>query len=380
MRRVTADEAASLALLAAAAAGLGWANLGHGYDSLLGLPVRVGLGPWRAAADVHFVVNEGLMAAFFLQIGLEIRREMIEGELAAPRLAAAPILAALGGMALPALLYLACARHDPAALRGWAVPIATDIAFSLAAMQALGRRAPAGLRVFLTAIAVADDLGAILVLAVFYAGTIHLAWLAAAVLVWFALFGMNRAGVRRVGPYMAGAVLLWAAAVRSGVQPTLAGAAVAFAVPMAESGSAGRALERELWPWVAFLVLPLFGLLNAGLRFSALPTGVLGDAAVLGTALGLLMGKPLGVFGVTWLGCRLRLIRLPPGLRWRQVAGMAMLCGIGFTVSLFISDLAFGGTARAASVKAAVLAASLLAAVSGVLVLAAGEKRAGAGE
>jgi NhaA family Na+:H+ antiporter len=279
------------------------------------------------------------------------------------------VLAALGGMLVPAAIYLALCRRDPSAVHGWAIPVATDIAFSLAVVQVLGRRVPAGLRVFLAAIAVADDLYAILVIAVFYAETIRLLWLGLAVLAWLGLLGMNRAGVRSVGPYLAGAVVLWVVMIRSGVHATLAGAAAAFAVPMASAGSAGRALERELRPFVAFIVLPLFGLLNAGLHVDAVSSGALFDPVVQGVVLGLVVGKPLGVFGVSFIGSKIGLIRLPGGLRWAPLLGMAMLCGIGFTVSLFIADLSFAGGGREAEVKAAVFAASLLSAAGGAAVL-----------
>lgn len=372
------------ALLVAAVAALIVANSGAGeaYRSLLATPLGISAGTGTFVLPLLGWINDALMAVFFLLIGLEIRQELAEGQLASFQRAAAPALAALGGMLLPALIYLASVGHDRAALRGWAIPVATDIAFSLAALRLLGRRIPVGMVVFLTAVAIIDDIGAIIVIAVAYTVTLDLAALLAAGLIWCGLYALNRSGVRTLGPYLFGFVLVWAALARSGVHPTLAGVAVAFAVPrrVIEDRSPARSLEHELAFWVAWLVLPLFGLANAGLRFADLSTrDLIGDPIVPGIVLGLVLGKPLGVAGATWLGCRAGLVRLPVQLSWRLLWGAACLCGIGFTMSLFIGALAFPAGPRVAELRAAVFGASLISAMLGVAVLAWAARPARAG-
>jgi NhaA family Na+:H+ antiporter len=366
-------------LMVAAIAALLLANSGAGeaYRAVLETPLGISAGAAAFVLPLEGWVNDALMAVFFLLVGLEIRHELAEGQLASLQRAAAPAIAALGGMLLPAVLYLACAGGDRAAVRGWAVPVATDIAFSLAALRLLGKRMPAGMAVFLTALAIIDDIGAIAVIAVAYTERLDLAALLAAGLIWCGLYALNRAGVRTIGPYLAGFVLLWAALARSGVHPTLAGVAVAFVVPMRsiEDRSPARSLEHELVFWVAWLVQPLFGLANAGLHLADLSLRtLLTDRVVLGVLLGLVVGKPLGVVGATWLGVRLGLVRLPAQLTWRLLWGAALLCGIGFTMSLFIGALAFPGGERLTEVRAAIFAASLLSAVAGVAVLASGSR------
>lgn len=364
-------------LMAAALTALVWANSpwSASYKAFIHLPVALTVGRRAAAADVHFLVDDGLMALFFLLVGLEIRRELTEGQLASPARAAAPGIAALGGMVAPALIYLALTWHDPGARRGWAIPVATDIAFSLAVLRLLGRRVPPGLKVFLTALAIIDDLGAILVIALFYSLGVQLYALAGAAVVWLALLGLNRAGVRGLAPYLAGLVLLWVCMVHSGVHATLAGVALAFAVPMRGEHSTGRRLEHGLHPIVSLVVLPLFGLVEAGVRLSDLSWGTLTDPVVPGIVLGLFVGKQIGVFGATWAACRARLIALPAGLSQRLVYGASLLCGIGFTMSLFIGNLAFPDGTREIETKASVFAASLLAAAAGLGTLAHATRR-----
>jgi NhaA family Na+:H+ antiporter len=362
-------------LLLAAIAALALANsaAGPAWEHLLQTPFGVSAGKSAFVLPLVGWVNDGLMAVFFLLVGLEIRHELSEGQLASLPRAAAPAVAALGGMLLPAAIYIACSYGDRAALRGWAIPVATDIAFSLAALRLLGKRMPVGMAVFLTALAIIDDIGAIAVIAVAYTDSLNLAALVAAGLAWLGLFALNRAGVRTLGPYLVGFVLIWAALARSGIHPTLAGVAVAFAIPnrAIEERSPARSLEHELVFWVSWLVLPLFGLANAGLRFSDLSArALIGDPVVLGIVLGLVVGKPLGVAGATWIGVRSGLVRLPPQLTWRLLWGAAALCGIGFTMSLFIGALAFPGGGRGAEVRAAVFFASLLSAGIGVALLA----------
>ena len=370
------DDAGGLVLIASALAALVWANssAGAAYAAMLHLGGTVSVGGWHPGIDAHFLVDDGLMALFFLLVGLEIRREITEGQLASWRRAAAPIAAALGGMAVPAAIYLAFNWHDPATLRGWAIPIATDIAFSLTVLRLLGPRVPAGLRVFLTALAIIDDLGAILIIALFYTDRLNLLalGLGAAVIAAMALLAYMRR--RRVAqpatPYLLGLALLWLCLVQSGVHATLAGVAVAMVIPMRGVNSPGHRLEHALAPWVGFLVLPLFGLFNAGLRFGDVSAAMLFDPLVAGIALGLLIGKQVGVFGATWLAQRLHLAHLPAGLNPKLIYGASLLCGIGFTMSLFIGNLAFNDATRETELKLAVLGASLLSALVGAVVLA----------
>jgi NhaA family Na+:H+ antiporter len=365
------ESAGGLVLIVSALVALGWANsaAAPAYRALLQYP----LGAGTLAMPVHIWVNDGLMALFFLLVGLELRREITQGELASPARLAAPGLAALGGMAVPAAITVALNWGDGTALRGWAVPVATDIAFALAVLSVLGSRVPIALKVFLTALAIIDDLGAIVVIAAFYTKGLDLAALGLAVLVWLGLLGLNRAGVRRLWPYMLGGAVLWALVFHSGVHATLAGVALAFVVPMrakpGESQAPAERLEQKLGLWVAYGILPLFGLANAGLAFDTLPPGAMWDRLALGTALGLFIGKQIGVFGAVLLAARLGLARLPEGVTRTQLYGGAVLCGIGFTMSLFIGDLAFRQTPRGDEVKLAVFVGSLASAALGMLIL-----------
>ncbi len=370
-------EAGGAVLIAAAIAALIWSNSPAASTYFALLHVRLGAAGF--SKTLFAWINDGLMTLFFLLVGLEIRREITEGQLASlPRLAA-PGIAALGGMAVPALIYLAATHADPAVARGWAIPVATDIAFTLAALSVLGRRVPISLKVFLTALAIIDDLGAIIVIAGFY--TAHLAFvaLAIAVAIWLALFAMAGAGVRAVTPYALGGIALWAAVLHSGIHATIAGVALAFVVPMREAAdgpeSPARRMEARLQSWVAYGVLPLFGLANAGLRLDAMPPDVLTRPVVLGVALGLVLGKQIGVFGATLAAVKLGLAHLPERVTLPQLYGGAVLCGIGFTMSLFIGNLAFGTHPAGQEAKLAVLGASVASAVLGVAVLAVATRR-----
>jgi NhaA family Na+:H+ antiporter len=356
------------ALIAAVWANSPWADA---YEHLRHLPLGLSVGGRAFDVALEAWVNDGLMALFFLLVGLEIREELTEGQLASLPRAAAPALAALGGMVVPAAIYAAFNWQDPEALRGWAIPVATDIAFSLAVLRVLGRRVPVGLIVFLTALAIMDDLFAIVVIALFYSETVNLLALLAGAAVWVVLWLLGRAGVRLLGPFLIGFLALWVCLAFSGVHPTLAGVAVAFAVPRGDEDGRrpAQALERELAGWVAYAVLPLFGLVNAGLRFDALAPEAALDPVVPGIFLGLFLGKQIGVFGLTWLGCRFGLLRLPAQLSWPLLYGAAVLCGIGFTMSLFIGHLAFPAGARELELKLAVFAASLLSALCGLAAL-----------
>jgi NhaA family Na+:H+ antiporter len=356
------ESAGGVMLIVSGVVALIWANSPQqpAYEALLRW-VPVGVAP----LPLHVWINDGLMAVFFLLVGLELRREMTTGELASAQRLAAPGLAALGGMLLPAAIFFAFNHGDATALRGWAVPMATDIAFALAVISVLGRRVPMGLKVFLTALAIIDDLGAILVIALFYAHGLAAAELGGAVALLAALYGLRRAGVLSAAPYVLGGALLWVLVFRSGVHATLAGVALAFVVPRA----VGERLEHAIAGWVAYLVLPVFGLANAGLAFDTLPAGAWADPLAVGTVVALVVGKQLGVFGAVMLAAKTGLARLPAGVTLVQLYGASILCGIGFTMSLFIGDLAFRGSPRGDEVKLAVFVGSLISAFGGLAVL-----------
>ncbi len=369
------ETSGGVLLIGAAVVAVIWSNSAWApsYQAFLAAPVGIAIGPFARSVHLDHFVNDGLMALFFLLVGLEIRREMTHGALASVARMAAPGVAALGGMVVPAAIYAALNWHDAEAIHGWAVPVATDIAFSLAVLRVLGRRVPASLRLFLTALAIIDDLGAILVIAMFYAAGLSGPALTGAVLLWLGLMALNRGGVRVLAPYLFGGLALWALVAASGIHATLAGVALAFVIPTApapgRTRSAASRLERGLAGLVGYVVLPLFGLANAGLPLNALPVGLLTDPLVWGIVAGLFLGKQIGVFGVTYLAARAGLIRLPGSLSTRHLYGASVLCGIGFTMSLFIADLAFRGHPRLADVKLAVFAASLICAAGGLAVL-----------
>ncbi len=365
------EKAGGFMLIMAAVFALVWANsdAGDAYQALLHwTPPVPGL-----SLSFDLWVNDALMVVFFLLVGLELKREITRGELASVQRLAAPGIAALGGMVVPALIFVAFNWGDNSALRGWAVPVATDIAFALAVLGVLGDRVPVTLKVFLTALAIIDDLGAILVIALFYAQGLDIVALGLAAVALAVLYGLNRAGVRALWPYLLGGVVLWALVFHSGVHATVAGVLLAFVVPMdakpGERESPAIRLEHKLGRWVAYLVLPVFGLANAGLRFDTLPEGAWADPLAIGTALGLLVGKQIGVFGAVMAAAKLGLAKLPEGVTRMQIYGAAILCGIGFTMSLFIGDLAFRGSVRGDEVKLSVFVGSLAAALIGLAVL-----------
>jgi NhaA family Na+:H+ antiporter len=375
LRGLLGSEAAGgLVLIAAAALALVAANSGlaRPYHDLL----TTAAGP----LTVHLWINDALMAIFFLLVGLEIKREFLEGNLATWERRRLPLIAAASGMAAPALVYLAVAGGDPLLARGWAIPAATDIAFAIGVLALLGSRAPASLKLFLTTVAIADDLGAVAIIALVYTDKLNLAALAAAAAIVLALWLLGRIGLTRLWVYAAGAALLWYFTLLSGVHPTIAGILAAAAIPAAGSPGACDAphsplhrLERGLSPWVAWLVLPLFGFANAGVA--------LGGAAwfsplALAIALGLFVGKQAGIFGAVRLSVRLGWAARPRGATWLQVHGVALLCGIGFTMSLFIATLAFPGRpALAEEARIGILLGSFLSAVAGFLVLRLGPAR-----
>jgi Na+:H+ antiporter, NhaA family len=317
------------------------------------------------------------MAIFFMLVGVEIKREVVEGELSRASNAALPAIAALGGMAGPALVYLACNWSDAEALRGWAIPTATDIAFALGVLALLGSRAPTSLKIFLLALAIIDDLGAIIIIAAFYTAELSLIALILASFGVAALALLNLRGVSHRAAYMLIGVFIWVCVLKSGIHATLAGVITGLAIPlrMADGSSPARDLEHDLHPWIAFGVLPVFAFANAGVRLTGIALGDLLHPIQIGTALGLLVGKQAGVIGSIWAATRIGLAARPEETDWLQLYGLALLTGIGFTMSLFIGTLAFPAEAYDADVRIAVLLASVTSAICGYLVLRIGSRR-----
>jgi NhaA family Na+:H+ antiporter len=369
------EAAGGLMLLAAAIAALIVNNspLGWLYDGLLGTPMAVRVGALALDKPLLLWINDGLMAVFFFLVGLEIKRELLQGELSTFGKAALPAVAAVGGMAVPALVYLAVNAGNAAALRGWAIPSATDIAFAVGVVALLGSRVPPALKVFLLALAILDDLGAILIIAAFYTANLHWLSLLLAAAGGAILVALNACGVTRLAPYLLTGLFIWVCVLKSGVHATLAGVAVAIAIPLGGRGADEQSLleqlEERLHPWVVFGILPLFAFANAGVSLAGLSLAKLFEPMPLGIVLGLCIGKPLGILGATAIAVASGLAPKPEGASWVQLVGIGMLGGIGFTMSLFIGMLAFSEPTHAAQLRLGVLAGSLLAAVAGYLVL-----------
>jgi Na+:H+ antiporter, NhaA family len=384
LRFISVEAASGIVLLAAAAIALGWVNspLAPFYEALWHLRLGFGLASWLPAHDLHFWINDGLMTVFFLVVGLEIRREIHDGALSEPRVATLPIIAALGGVVVPALLYL-LVNGDPALRRGWAIPTATDIAFAVGVLSLIGRSVPPALRMLLLTLAIIDDIAAILVIAFFYSSGIAvtgLLILAAGVLLVLALQAL---GWRSPLAYLAPGAVVWFGMLRAGMHPALAGvllglltpASAAFgrragaraaAPPLAESPLAR--VEALLHPYVAFGIMPLFALANAGVSLEGLALGAAAPRAVgSGIVLGLVVGKPLGIVLACMAAVAMKLCTLPEGVRWPHMVLLGLLGGIGFTMSIFISNLAFDDPGLLAAAKFAVLVASGLAALLGIL-------------
>jgi len=369
------EAAGGILLVVAAIVALIWANSPWRtlYSDLLGLHVGVHVGALALDKPLLLWVNDALMAVFFLLVALEIKREVLQGELSSMRQAALPCIAAVGGMLGPALVYAAINWGDPVTMHGWAIPAATDIAFSLGVLALLGQRAPSSLKIFLLALAIIDDLGAIVIIALFYTADLSLASLGLATMGVVVLIVLNVAGVRNLAPYVLTGIFLWVCVLKSGVHATLAGVAVGFAVPLRGAGSNGesplRHLEHMLHPWVTYGILPVFAFANAGVSLGGLSLERLLDPVTLGIALGLFVGKQCGVIVPTWLAVRLRLASPLSGATWLQFYGMALLTGIGFTMSLFIGTLAFQAPEYYDAVRIGVLSGSLVCALAGYFVL-----------
>jgi Na+:H+ antiporter, NhaA family len=374
------EAAGGIVLIAAAALAMLAANLpglSEEYFHLLHLETGPVISPIYGAMSVHLWINDAAMALFFLLVGLEIKREFVDGRLASWSRRRLPVVAAAAGMAVPAGFYLLATGGAPELANGWAIPAATDIAFAIGVLAILGRRAPASLKLFLTTVAIVDDLGAVVIIALFYTARIDLVSLGLAAATMAAMYALNRAGVKRLLPFLLLAALLWLFVFRSGVHATIAGVAAALMIPITKSPGAPddaesplHRLEHALHPWSAFLVVPLFGFANAGVSLLGMPASVLLDPLPLGIALGLFAGKQLGIFGSIWIADRIGFAKRPGGTSWAQVYGVALLAGIGFTMSLFIGGLAFPGNALLSDeVKIGVLGGSLLSAITGFTVL-----------
>jgi len=358
-------------LLVCAAVALAWANSGAqaSYHTLLHTE-RFG---WSALA----FINDGLMAAFFLLVGLEIKHEVQDGALASIRKAALPVVGAAGGMLVPALIYTLVAAGTPAA-PGWGIPMATDIAFALGIVSLLGDRVPAALRIFLAALAIADDIGAVLVIAIFYTPTVVTTALAATIAIMSALLWLNKRGVQTVWPYLLGGALLWMAVHESGVHASIAGVLLAVTIPSRGPDCAQRRIERVLGNPVNFGIVPLFALANAGVTLPADVATFATQPAVTATALGLLIGKPLGIFGAAWLAVKVRWAELPADSTFGGLFGVSILGGIGFTMALFIAGLAFGGSVQLDAAKIGVLGGSAITGTIGAVFLAVRARRVAA--
>lgn len=356
------------ALLAMLLANSSWSGSYHNFwQTPLVLPFSQG----QLIAPPLFWINEGLMSLFFFLVGMELKREILGGELSKPSRVLLPLVAALGGMLVPGLIYYVLNAQNPETAHGWAIPVATDIAFALGALALLGRRVPLALKLFLMALAIFDDLGAILIITISYAR--HFAWLPLFAVLGLTLLGYSicRAKLNSFWPYLCLGFLLWMAVFKSGIHPAISGVILAFMMPNADSSSLLSRAETALHPWVAYFIMPLFALANAGVSFSAfsfLPPNA--DRIVLGIFAGLFLGKQLGVFAFSWIFIRLGLGRLPRNCSWLGLWGVSILCGIGFTMSLFLGTLAFTGNELYLSeVRLGVFLGSMLSGLIGGAVL-----------
>ncbi len=347
------------------------------YSAFLATPVEVRFSDLHIAKPLLLWINDGLMAIFFLLIGLEVKREFLEGQLSTPSQIALPGIAALGGMVVPAAFYIAINHGDPTAMSGWAIPTATDIAFALGILAMLGKRVPLSLKIFLMALAIIDDLGAIVIIALFYTVELSTLSIVIAGLSLATLIIMNRLGVMKKAAYLIVGTILWVSVLKSGVHATLAGVALAFTIPLnckcpnkGENYSMSKEMEHDLHYWVAFFILPLFAFVNAGVDLRNVSLDQMTTGVPLGIMAGLFLGKQLGVFSFTWVAIKLGLAKMPDHSSWLQIYGVSVLTGIGFTMSLFVDSLAFtDGNLYQQADKLAVLVASFAAGIAGYLIL-----------
>jgi NhaA family Na+:H+ antiporter len=346
------------------------------YSAFLHTPIEIRFGALHLDKPLYLWTNDGLMALFFLLIGLEVKREILEGHLSSPSQIILPGIAALGGMMIPALFYVAFNQGDPTAMRGWAIPTATDIAFALGILSLLGRKVPISLKIFLMALAIIDDLGAIIIIALFYTVELSPLSIVISALALLTLFIMNRIGVVKKAAYILIGIILWISVLKSGVHATLAGVALAFTIPIRSTDSNGnhfslsKTLEKDLHYWVAFFILPMFAFVNAGLNLSDVSLQKMSGNVPLGIIVGLFVGKQLGVFCFSLLAIKLKLARLPENCSWMQLYGVSVLTGIGFTMSLFVDSLAFTDDSMYQYTdRLAILIASFISGIVGYLIL-----------
>lgn len=371
------DAAGGIVLLLAAILAMIVANspLQPAYDHLLHHPLSIGSGGFALTKPIHHWINDGLMAVFFLLVGMEIKRELCEGHLASPRQAMLPVVAALGGVILPALIYLTVNDGNKATEHGWAIASATDIAFAVGLLALFGKRLPISLKVFITAVAVIDDLVAILIIACFYSGDLALQNLLLAAVAFATLLGMNRLRVRHLALYLAVGFGMWLAVLQSGIHATMAGVLLGLAIPLNAKNKRGEplltAFEHALKPWVGYGILPLFAFANSGISLEGMHFSILREPLPLGIILGLFIGKQWGIFAATALLIKAGLASLPAGATWKQLYGVCIVGGIGFTMSLFIGMLAFNDAQLQLETRVGVMAGSILSGILGYVFLRA---------
>lgn len=377
LKRLLKNEATGgVVLIIAAAIAMILANTAatqQAYQSILNMPVEFRFGSLDISKNLLLWINDALMAVFFLMIGLEVKHELVSGSLATRERAMFPLIAALGGMLAPALIYAAMNHNDPLAIHGWAIPTATDIAFALGILALLGSRVPPALKMFLMALAVIDDLGAILIIAFFYTQELSVASLAVAGGAIVVLALLNKLGVRSISLYMLVGMVLWVAVLKSGIHATVAGVLVGFFVPLKKENGHSPAmhLAHGLAPWVSWVILPLFAFANAGVSLTGVSADGLLSAVPIGIILGLFIGKPLGITLICWLAVKLKIAALPEGTRMQDIASVGLLCGIGFTMSIFIASLAFDAAHEemVTLAKLGILVGSAISAVMGYTLL-----------
>ena len=372
------ESASGILLIFATALALALSNsaLSPFYTSFLHIPVEIRVGALHLDKSLYHWVNDGLMALFFLLIGLEVKREILEGHLSSLSQITLPSVAAIGGMVVPAGIYLLFNHNDPIAVSGWAIPTATDIAFALGILSLLGNRVPVSLKIFLMALAIIDDLGAILIIALFYTSELSTFSIAVAMISLSVLIMLNFFGVTKKAAYFIVGTILWVSVLKSGVHATLAGVALAFTIPLnakdthQQSTSPLKEIEHNLHFWTSFFILPLFAFVNAGVNFTEISFNQMSGSVPLGIMLGLFIGKQVGVFGFSWIAIKLKIAKLPQDSNWLHLYGVSILTGIGFTMSLFITSLAFeDDSIFQFTDKLAILIGSLLSAVIGYIVL-----------
>ncbi len=372
------ESASGILLMSAAFLAIIVANspLSNLYAALLDTPVEIRIGALHIAKPLILWINDGLMAIFFFLIGLELKRELLEGELSDPKKIVLPAFAAIGGMVIPALIYASLNWNDPAALKGWAIPAATDIAFALGILAILGKRVPLALKIFLVSLAIMDDMGAIIIIAIFYTSDLSVSSLVVAITAIVILSVFNVAKLKSLTPYLLVGIILWVAVLKSGVHATLAGVVLAFLIPLKteseDEKSLAKTLEHDLHGSVSFVIIPIFAFANAGVPLAGLSISTLLEPIPLGIILGLFFGKQIGVMLFSFIAVKIGIASLPENVNWKQLYGVAFLCGVGFTMSLFIGSLAFeqGGTeAIFMNDRLGILVGSIISAVVGYFYL-----------